>query len=142
MESMGNNSPGPEIRALARNICMSAHKAHRVINQIHGCSYGQALMILELMPYGAFYPISQLIHSAVANANHNMGLNKANLLVSRVEVNEGAIFKRVQTRAQGRGYPIQKPTCHITIVLEEISRSNDLIMSIESRKTGYVWCRK
>jgi hypothetical protein len=37
---MGNNNPGPEIRALARNICMSAHKEHRVINQIRGCSYG------------------------------------------------------------------------------------------------------
>jgi large subunit ribosomal protein L22 len=122
MESMGNNSPGPEIRALVRNIRMSSHKAHRVINQIRGCSYGQALMILELMPYGACYPISQLIHSATTNANHNMGLNKANLLVSRVEVNEGVVFKRVQPRAQGRGYPIQKPTCHITIVLEEISR--------------------
>jgi large subunit ribosomal protein L22 len=129
---MGNNSPGPEIRALARNIRMSSHKVHRVINQIHCCSYGQALMILELMPYGACYPISQLIHSTTANANHNMGLNKANLLVSRVEVNEGVVFKRVQPRAQGRGYPIHKPTCHITIVLEEISRSNDPIMSIES----------
>jgi large subunit ribosomal protein L22 len=139
---MGNNSLDPKIRALARNIRMSAHKARRVINQIHGCSYGQALMILELMPYGACYPISQLINSAAANANHNMGLNKANLLVSRVKVNEGAVFKRVQPRDQGRGYPIQKPTCHITIVLEEISRSNDPIMSIESRKRGYVWHRK
>jgi large subunit ribosomal protein L22 len=129
---MGNNSPGPEIRALARNIRMSTHKPCRVINQICGCSYGQALMILELMPYGACYPISQLIHSAATNANHNMGLNKANLLVSRVEVNEGVVFKRVKPRAQGRGYPIQKPTCHITIVLEEISRLNDPIMSIES----------
>jgi large subunit ribosomal protein L22 len=57
-------------------IGMSAHKARRVINQIRGCSYGQALMILELMPYGVCYPISQLIHSAAANANHNMGLKK------------------------------------------------------------------
>jgi large subunit ribosomal protein L22 len=65
-----------------------------------------------------------------------MGLNKANLLVGRVEVNEGAVFKRIQPRAQGRGYPIKKPTCHITLVLEEISRSNDPIMSIESLERG------
>ena len=39
---------------------MSAHKARRVINQIRGRSYGQALMILELMPYGACYPISPI----------------------------------------------------------------------------------
>jgi ribosomal protein L22 len=42
---MGNNSPVLEIRALARNICMSAKKTRRVINQICGRSYGQALMI-------------------------------------------------------------------------------------------------
>ena len=47
---MGNNSSGQKIRALAKNIRMSAHKARRVINQISGRSYGQALMILELMP--------------------------------------------------------------------------------------------
>nr|YP_009722139.1 ribosomal protein L22 [Araucaria bidwillii]ATL59090.1 ribosomal protein L22 [Araucaria bidwillii] len=119
---MINKSPSPEIRAWAKHICMSAHKARRVINQIRGRSYGQALMILELMPYGACYPILQLISSAAANANHNMGLNKANLFVSRAEVNEGALLKRFKPRARGRGYQIHKPTCHITIVLEEISR--------------------
>jgi ribosomal protein L22 len=30
---------------------MSAHKARRVINQIPGRSYEQALMLLEFMPY-------------------------------------------------------------------------------------------
>eukprot|EP01018_Ginkgo_biloba_P009147 Gb_19673 [translate_table: standard] len=118
---MKKNSSSPEIRALAKHMHMSAHRARRVINQIRGRSYEQALMILELMPYRACYPIFQLIHSAAANANHNMGLNKANLFVSRAEVNEGAVLKRFQPRAQGRGYPIQKPTCHITIVLEERS---------------------
>jgi large subunit ribosomal protein L22 len=132
MESMGNNSPGLEIRALARNIHMFAHEARGVINQIRGCSYGQTLVILEPMPYGDYYPISQLINYVAVNANHNMGLNKANLLVGRVEVNEGVVFKRFQPIAHGHGYPIQKPTCHITIVLEEISKSNDPIMSIES----------
>nr|YP_009827185.1 ribosomal protein L22 [Podocarpus neriifolius]YP_010355095.1 ribosomal protein L22 [Podocarpus macrophyllus]WEF49901.1 ribosomal protein L22 [Podocarpus macrophyllus var. maki]AQY15438.1 ribosomal protein L22 [Podocarpus macrophyllus]QIU83719.1 ribosomal protein L22 [Podocarpus neriifolius]UOK15654.1 ribosomal protein L22 [Podocarpus macrophyllus]WDR39295.1 ribosomal protein L22 [Podocarpus macrophyllus] len=119
---MINKSESPKIRAMAKQIRMSAHKARRVINQIRGRSYGQALMILELMPYGACYPILRLISSAAANANHNMSLNKANLFVSRAEVNEGSFFKRFQPRARGRAYQIHKPTCNITIVLEEISR--------------------
>nr|YP_010016840.1 ribosomal protein L22 [Cycas shiwandashanica]QOJ45249.1 ribosomal protein L22 [Cycas shiwandashanica] len=139
---MEKNSSSPKIRALAKHIRMSTHRARRVIDQVRNRSYEQALMILELMPYRACYPILQLISSAAANANHNMGLNKANLFVSRAEVNEGAILKRSQPRAQGRGYPIHKPTCHITIVLEERSRSNNLIMPTESKKGKYVWDRK
>nr|YP_009113814.1 ribosomal protein L22 [Stangeria eriopus]AFR45460.1 ribosomal protein L22 [Stangeria eriopus]BAR93417.1 ribosomal protein L22 [Stangeria eriopus] len=139
---MENNNSSPKIRALAKHIRMSAHRARRVINQIRSRSYEQALMILEFMPYRACYPILQLIPSAAANANHNMGLSKANLFVSRAEVNEGAVLKRSRPRAQGRGYPIQKPTCHITIVLEERDGSNNLIMPTEPRKGKYVWDRK
>nr|YP_009113617.1 ribosomal protein L22 [Ceratozamia hildae]AFR13793.1 ribosomal protein L22 [Ceratozamia hildae]BAR93501.1 ribosomal protein L22 [Ceratozamia hildae] len=139
---MENKNSSPKIRALAKHVRMSAHRARRVINQIRSRSYEQALMILEFMPYRACYPILQLIPSAAANANHNMGLNKANLFVSRAEVNEGAVLKRSRPRAQGRGYPIQKPTCHITIVLEERDRSKNLIMPTEPKKGKYVWGRK
>jgi large subunit ribosomal protein L22 len=55
-------------------------------------------MMLELRPYGACYPISQLIHSAMVTTNDNMGLIKANLLVSRVKVNE-VVFEKVLMRA-------------------------------------------
>lgn len=107
-----------EVRALAKHIRMSAHKARRVVNQIRGRSYEQALMILEFMPYRACYPILQLVSSAAANASHNLNLTKSNLIISEVKVDEGASLKRFQPRAQGRGYPIHKPTCHITIVVQ------------------------
>nr|YP_009732818.1 ribosomal protein L22 [Buxbaumia aphylla]QHU77160.1 ribosomal protein L22 [Buxbaumia aphylla] len=107
-----------QVRALAKNIRMSAHKARRVINQIRGRSYEQALMILEFMPYRACYPILQLISSAAANANHNLNLSRTNLIISEATVDEGTVLKRFQPRAQGRGYPIHKPTCHITIIVK------------------------
>ncbi|KAL4289759.1 hypothetical protein GQ457_14G001260 [Hibiscus cannabinus] len=50
---------------------MSAHKARRIIDQIRGRSYEETLMILELMPYRASYPILKLVYSAAANARHN-----------------------------------------------------------------------
>ena len=107
-----------KVRALAKHIRMSVHKARRVINQIRGCSYEQALIILEFMPYRACYPILQLISSAAANASHNFNLNKSNLIISEIKVDQGTILKRFQARAQGRGYPIQKTTCHITIIIK------------------------
>nr|YP_010757042.1 ribosomal protein L22 [Triumfetta japonica]UNV38760.1 ribosomal protein L22 [Triumfetta japonica] len=109
-----------EVYALGQHICMSAHKARRIIDQIRGRSYEEALMILELMPYRACYPILKLVYSAAANASHNAGFNEANLIISQAAVNEGTTLKRLKPRARGRSYPIKKPTCHIIIVLKDI----------------------
>nr|YP_011009757.1 ribosomal protein L22 [Sieruela rutidosperma]WPW43016.1 ribosomal protein L22 [Sieruela rutidosperma] len=107
--------------ALGQDISMSAHKARRIIDQIRGRSYEEALMILELIPYRGCYPIFKLVYSAAANASHNKGFNETNLVISKAEVNEGNTVKKFKPRARGRSYPIKRPTCHITIVLEDIS---------------------
>lgn len=118
-----NSSSGREVKVLAQHISMSVFKARRVIDQIRGRSYEETLMILELLPYRASYPILKLVYSAAANANHNMGLNEADLFISKAEVNKGTIVKKLRPRARGRSYPIKKPRCHITIVLKEKSKS-------------------
>nr|YP_009930760.1 ribosomal protein L22 [Hydrangea davidii]YP_010176495.1 ribosomal protein L22 [Hydrangea strigosa]QNR87450.1 ribosomal protein L22 [Hydrangea davidii]QSQ72153.1 ribosomal protein L22 [Hydrangea strigosa] len=110
-----------EVYALGQHISMSAHKARRVIDQIRGRSYEETLMILELMPYRACYPILKLVYSAAANASYNLGSNEANLVISKAEVNEGTIVRKLKPRARGRSYAIKRPTCHITIVVKDIS---------------------
>nr|YP_010193317.1 ribosomal protein L22 [Helwingia chinensis]QZP43215.1 ribosomal protein L22 [Helwingia chinensis] len=110
-----------EVYVLGQHISMSAHKARRVIDQIRGRSYEETLMILELMPYRACYPIFKLIYSAAANASCNMDSNKANLIISKAEVNEGTSVKKLKPRARGHSYPIKRPTCHITIIVKDIS---------------------
>nr|YP_009474011.1 ribosomal protein L22 [Itoa orientalis]AVK40675.1 ribosomal protein L22 [Itoa orientalis]QGU84794.1 ribosomal protein L22 [Itoa orientalis] len=107
--------------ASGQYIYMSADKARRIIDLIRGLSYKETLMILELMPYRACYPIFKLVYSAAANASHNMGLNEAYLFIIKAEVNEGATMKKWKPRARGRSYLIKRPTCHISIVLEDIS---------------------
>nr|YP_009460123.1 ribosomal protein L22 [Tapiscia sinensis]AUT81262.1 ribosomal protein L22 [Tapiscia sinensis]QOH91776.1 ribosomal protein L22 [Tapiscia sinensis]UQK92794.1 ribosomal protein L22 [Tapiscia sinensis] len=114
-------NPDTEVYAVGQYIRMSAHKARRVIDQIRGRSYEETLMILELMPYRACYPIFKLVYSAASNARHNMKFNEASLVISKAEVNEGTTVKKLKPRARGRSYPIKKPTCHITIVLEDTS---------------------
>uniref|UniRef100_UPI0030DE6E3F ribosomal protein L22 n=1 Tax=Sagina japonica TaxID=254022 RepID=UPI0030DE6E3F len=110
-----------EVYALGQYISMSAHKARRVIDQIRGRSYEEALMILELMPYRACYPIFKLIYSAASNASHNKGFNKADLILYKAEVNKGTTMKKLKPQARGRSYLIKRPTCHITIVLKDIT---------------------
>nr|WKF49523.1 ribosomal protein L22 [Iris xiphium]WKF49689.1 ribosomal protein L22 [Iris fontanesii]WKF49775.1 ribosomal protein L22 [Iris tingitana]WKF49947.1 ribosomal protein L22 [Iris boissieri]WKF50033.1 ribosomal protein L22 [Iris serotina]WKF50377.1 ribosomal protein L22 [Iris rutherfordii]WKF50463.1 ribosomal protein L22 [Iris kolpakowskiana]WKF50635.1 ribosomal protein L22 [Iris xiphium var. lusitanica]WKF50893.1 ribosomal protein L22 [Iris taitii]WKF51237.1 ribosomal protein L22 [Iris zagri len=101
---------------------MSVFKVQRVIDQIRGRSYEETLMILELMPYRASFPILKLVYSAAANANHNMGLNEADLFISKAKVNGGPFVKKLRPRARGRSFPIKRPTCHIIIVLKEKSK--------------------
>nr|YP_009459652.1 ribosomal protein L22 [Scrophularia dentata]ALJ01940.1 ribosomal protein L22 [Scrophularia dentata]AUT13298.1 ribosomal protein L22 [Scrophularia dentata] len=110
-----------EVYALGRHISLSADKARRVIDQIRGRSYEETLMILELMPYRACYPIFKLVYSAAANASYNMGSDEANLVISNAQVNEGTAVKKLKPRARGRSYAIKRTTCHITIVMKDIS---------------------
>nr|UDD81093.1 ribosomal protein L22 [Eucalyptus behriana]UDD81263.1 ribosomal protein L22 [Eucalyptus behriana]UDD84238.1 ribosomal protein L22 [Eucalyptus porosa] len=121
MRKKRNKNPYGEVYALGQHISMSAHKARRVIDQIRGRSYEETLMILELMPYRACYPIFKLVYSAAANASHNMGFNEASLVISKAEVNEGTTMKKLKPRARGRSYAIKRPTCHIRIVLKDKS---------------------
>nr|YP_010977747.1 ribosomal protein L22 [Cornus hongkongensis]WOA02236.1 ribosomal protein L22 [Cornus hongkongensis]WOK03161.1 ribosomal protein L22 [Cornus hongkongensis subsp. tonkinensis]WOK03333.1 ribosomal protein L22 [Cornus hongkongensis subsp. gigantea]WOK03419.1 ribosomal protein L22 [Cornus hongkongensis] len=110
-----------KVYAFSRYLSMSAHKARRVIDQIRGRSYEETLMILELMPYRACYPIFKLVYSAAANASYSLGSDETNLIISKAEVNEGTTIKKLKPRARGRSYPIKRPTCHITIVITDIS---------------------
>ncbi|KAL2934523.1 50S ribosomal protein L22 chloroplastic [Bienertia sinuspersici] len=121
-----------EITTRGQYLYMSVDKARRVIDQIRGRSYEETLMILELMPYRACYPIYKLIYSAAANARHNRSFKKANLIFSKAEVNKGTTMKKLKPRARGRSYLIKRPTCHITIVLRDITFFDEYDKFIES----------
>ncbi|CAM9095642.1 unnamed protein product [Discosporangium mesarthrocarpum] len=105
-------------KAVSKYIRISATKVRRVLNQIRGRSYLEALIILEFMPYRACGPIWQVLNSAAANAENNFNLNKENLNIKLVFADQGPVLRRFRPRAKGRGYQIRKPTCHITIILE------------------------
>jgi len=107
------------VKAVAKYLQMSPHKIRRVINQIRGRSYLEALMILEYLPYYAGDPIWKIIHSAAANGKHNYKLDKKKLIIDQIFADEGPKLKRIRPRAKGRAYKILKPTCHITVVLKE-----------------------
>nr|WOC91759.1 ribosomal protein L22 [Utricularia neottioides] len=110
-----------EVYALGRHLSISANKARRIIDQIRGHSYEETLMILELMSYRACYPILQLVCSAASNARSALGSDKVNLIISKAEVNKGHTVKKLKPRARGRSYAIKKTSCHITIVVKDIS---------------------
>ena len=106
-----------EVRAIARYVRMSPYKVRRVLDQIRGRTYREALIILEFMPYKACEPILKVLRSAVANAENNEGFEPETLVISQAYADGGPSLRRYRPRAQGRAYQIRKPTCHITIMV-------------------------
>ena len=114
------NLPLNTISARAKYIRMSPTKVRRVLKQIQGRSYKEALMILEFMPYAACKPVLQVVQSAGANAQNNDGLDKNDLIIHSASADDGPVFKRFRPRSQGRGFKIKKPTCHIRVSLSKV----------------------
>ena len=98
---------------------MSVQKACYVLDVIRGKDVETALGILTYNPRYASSVIKKLLESAVANAENNNGMSRDNLYVAECFDNKAPTMKRIQPRAQGRAYRIEKRTSHISIVLDE-----------------------
>lgn len=108
-----------QIKAINKYLRLSTHKARRVLQQIQGKSYLEAKLILQFMPYKACKPILKTLESAVSNlSKDNINNKNQNIIIKKAIANKGPTMKRFQPRAQGRAFPIRKPTCHIEIMIE------------------------
>lgn len=110
-----NERPGT--RARASYVRISAHKARAVLDLIRGKSCVEAQDILAFSERDVAQPISKLLDSALANAEHNDSLDAEELYVSACYADEGPTLKRWRPRARGRATRILKRTCHITLIV-------------------------
>ena len=98
---------------------MSVQKACFVLDAIRGKDVKTALAIVMYNPRYASSVIEKLLKSAIANAENNNGMKVDDLYVAECYADKGPTMKRIQPRAQGRAYRIEKRQCHITVVLDE-----------------------
>ena len=98
---------------------MSVQQACFVLDAIRGKDVATALAIVKYNPRYASSVIEKLLKSAIANAENNNGLKMEDLYIAECYANKGPTMKRIQPRAQGRAYRIEKRMSHITIVLDE-----------------------
>ena len=122
----------PVARATARFVRVTPMKARRVVDLIRYLPTDEALALLRFAPQSASEPVAKVVASAVANAEHNLQLDPAALVVSAAYVDEGPTLKRIRPRAQGRAFRINKRTSHITVEVSEVATSDELAQ--KSRK--------
>ncbi|AEI35165.1 MULTISPECIES: 50S ribosomal protein L22 [Francisella] len=108
-----------EVQAKLKNARISAQKARLVADQVRGLPVEQAINLLTFSNKKAAVLIKDVLNSAIANAEHNDGMDVDSLFVSTVFVDEGPTMKRFEARAKGRGNRILKRTSHITVKVAE-----------------------
>ena len=108
-----------EARAYLKHVRISPRKVQIACDLIRGKDVATAAAILMNTPKAASEHLLMLLRSAAANAENNFEMDPAKLYVAQVFVTGGPIMKRVQPRAQGRAFRINKRTSHVTLVLKE-----------------------
>jgi large subunit ribosomal protein L22 len=112
----------PEVKAYARYIHISPRKLRLVADLVRKARADVALEQLRYSSKTAALPIMKLLNSAIANAVHNHQMKKEDLVVKAITIDGGPVYKRMEPRAQGRGFIVRKRTSHINIVLEARQR--------------------
>lgn len=107
------------MKAHLKRIRISAKKANIVAGLIREKNVIEALNLLKFTPKKGAQIMYKVLHSAVANAENNDGKKREALKIKEILVNKGPFFKRFLPSARGRALPLNKPTAHITIELED-----------------------
>ncbi|RNC63009.1 MAG: 50S ribosomal protein L22 [Candidatus Dichloromethanomonas elyunquensis] len=106
-----------ETKAVAKYVRISPRKVRQVVDLIRGKKVEEAIAILRFTPKVSTEPVSKVLKSAVANAEHNLEMSPDDLYITKVFVDQGPTLKRIMPRAQGRADRIRKRTSHITVVV-------------------------
>nr|YP_007317210.1 ribosomal protein L22 [Monomorphina aenigmatica]AFZ88812.1 ribosomal protein L22 [Monomorphina aenigmatica] len=99
--------------AYSRYVRISPFKIRRILDQIRGHSYSEALIILKFMPYKACLPILKVLTSAASNLKSKFDIKDSFIYITEARADGGPILKRFRPHAQGRGFPIKKYMSHI-----------------------------
>lgn len=108
-----------DVKAQARYIGLSAQKTRLVVDLVRGRGADEALTILKFTPKTAAQAVYKVVRTAIANAEENFGLNRADLYIKKAYADEGPTRKWRRFGARGRFKPLLRRSSHITIVVAE-----------------------
>lgn len=110
--------------AKLNEVPTSPRKMRLVADMIRGMEVFRALGVLKFSNKEAAARIEKLLRSAIANweAKNERKAEGGELYVSLINVDSGAMLKRMRTAPQGRGYRIRKRSNHVTLHVDTIKQ--------------------
>ena len=106
-------------RAMARQARIAPPKVRQVLTLIRGKGAEEALTILRFSPQKAARIVYKVLQSAVANAEHNYGMDMDKLYVLTAFADQGPVMKRFRPVSMGRAHPYVHRTSHVTVTVAE-----------------------
>ena len=98
----------------------TARKVRLVADLIRNKTALEAMDILRFKSKkAAAEVVMKTLKSAIANATNNFGMDKKNLIVVKVLVDDAPVFKRGRAISRGRYHQILKRNCHVLIGLTD-----------------------
>jgi large subunit ribosomal protein L22 len=126
----------PTTRATAKYLRGSASKAREVLDLIRGLDVAHADEVLRFTRRDAAAEIRKVLASAVANAVHNDEQDADELFVLACYADEGPTLRRFRPRARGRATRIRKRTCHVTVIVAQMSDERLEIVQARQQATA------
>lgn len=108
-----------EVKATAKYIRVQPRKVRIVADELRGKPAAYSAALLRYHPSKSARALRKVLMSAIANAQENAGLAPDMLRIASIVVDAGPRIKRIQARAMGRAYRIEKKTSHITVTVED-----------------------
>ncbi len=108
-----------QVKSQLNNLRKSPRKVRLIAKMLCGMDVKEAENQLKFLVKGSVPSFEKLLKSAVSNAENNFGLNKNNLYIKNIIVDEGVKMKRWLPRAYGRASLILKRTSHVEMILAE-----------------------
>lgn len=108
-----------EAKAVARQVRVSPIKVRRVLELIRGKKVGDAIVTLRYSTQKSACIVSKVLQSAVANAEHNYGMDTDKLRIVTATADEGPRMKRFRPVSMGRAHAYIHRTSHVTVTVAE-----------------------
>ncbi len=109
----------PPVRAFAKSLGASQKRLKPILDLVRGQPVNDAINTLGLLTSPWAKTVSKVVQSAAANAENNMMMDRDSLKIVRITADRGTPLKRFRPRARGRMGRILKPTCHLTVVVND-----------------------
>ena len=103
--------------AKTKFVRISPRKARLAAALIRGKSVEEAGTQLNFCKLRGGRLLKKTLDTAVANAESQLNVQRRDLIVKEVRVDEGPTMKRAKPKNKGGSHPIMKRTSHFTIVV-------------------------
>lgn len=104
-------------KAISKYVRISPRKARLAAGLIRGQNVEEANLQLQFSSLRGGRLLKKTLNSAVANAETQLNIQRRDLVVDEVRIDEGPTMKRAKPKNKGGRVPVMKRTSHFTVVV-------------------------